>query len=232
MILFYKYLAYPSYGRKKNRNRLQHASHIRTILEDLEPKGTGIDVLAEDEGYVVWTQWVDRNMGLKSSGTINAYLSTYKTFLAFLTLDRVRPRNVPALAEEVTKILRNTKNKLKGWCRTVDLEACPLRNQRLLDECNTRLTIEDVEKFKASRTVAKARKTFQKAASSMPLTRDEICEAHDLLICLITIKTGTRPGALENVRLQHYRNMRCDPVKKDPLFSYLSTSELWMDLLC
>ena len=79
------------------------------------------------------------------------------------------------------------------------------------------LTIEDVEKFKASRTVATARKTFQKAASSMPLTRDEICEARDLLICLITIKTGTRPDALENVRLQHYRNMHCDPVKKDPV---------------
>ena len=126
LILFYEYLAYPDCGRKKNRNRLQHASHIKTILEDLEPKGTGIDVLVEDEGYVVWTQWVDQNMGLKSSGTINAYLSTYETFLAFLTLDRVRPRNVPALAEEVTKILRNTKNKLKGWCRTVDLEACPL----------------------------------------------------------------------------------------------------------
>ena len=51
----------------------------------------------------------------------------------------------------------------------------------------------------------------------MPLTRDEICEARDLLICLITIKTGTRPDALENVRLQHYRNMHCDPVKKDPV---------------
>ena len=127
LILFYEYLAYPDCGRKKNRNRLQHASHIRTILEDLEPRGTGIDVLAEDEGYVVWTQWVDRNIGLKSSGTINAYLGTYETFLAFVTLDRVRQGTVPALAEEVTKILRNTKNRLRGWRKTVDLEARPLR---------------------------------------------------------------------------------------------------------
>ena len=93
----------------------------------------------------------------------------------------------------------------------------PLQNQRLLDECDTRLNLEDVEKFKASRTVATARKTFQKATSSMPLTRDGICEVRNLLICLITIKTGTRPGALENVRLQHYRNMHCDPVNKDPV---------------
>ena len=61
LILFYEYLAYPDCGRKKNRNRPQHVSHIRTILEDLEPKGTSIDALAEDEGYVVSIEtWVLR----------------------------------------------------------------------------------------------------------------------------------------------------------------------------
>ena len=63
--------------------------------------------------------------------------------------------------------------------------------------------------------MASTRKTFQKAASSLPLTRDEICETCDLLICLTNIKTGTRPGALENIRLRHYRNMRRDPVNED-----------------
>ena len=92
-------------------------------------------------------------MGPKTSGTINAYLGTFEMFLAFVTIDRIRPGTVPKLAEEVTKILRNTKERLKGWCRKVDLEIRPWRNQRLLYECDTRLTIDDVEKFKASRPV-------------------------------------------------------------------------------
>ena len=71
----------------------------------------------------MWTQWVDCKIGVKSSGTINAYLGTYETFLSFVTLDCVHPGTVPALTEDVIKILRNTKNKLKGWRRTVDLEA-------------------------------------------------------------------------------------------------------------
>jgi len=217
LIGFYNYLHYPDCGRKKNRNRLQHASHIKTILEDLDSGGSGIDILAEEEGYIVWTQWVDRNMGPKTSGTINAYLETLEMFLAFVTLDRIRPGTVPTLAEDVTKILRNTKERLKGWRRTVDLEMRPRRNQRLLDECDTRLTIDDVEKFKGSRPVVSARKTFQKASDGLPLTKDEICEARDLLICLITIKTGTRPGALENTQLQHYKTMRRDPVNGDPV---------------
>lgn len=146
-------------------------------------------------------------MGPKTSGTINAYLGTFEMFLAFVTIDRIRPGTVPTLAEDVAKILHNTKEKLKGWRRTVDLEMRPQRNQRLLDECDTCLTIDDVEKFKGSRPVVSARKTFQKAADGIPLTKDEICEARDLLICLITIKTGTRPGALENTQLQHYKTM-------------------------
>lgn len=217
LIGFYNYLHYPDCGRKKNRNRLQHASHIKTILEDLDPGGNGIDILAEEEGYIVWTQWVDRNMGPKTSRTINAYLGTFEMFLAFVTIDRIRPGTVPTLAEDVAEILHNTKERLKGWRRTVDLEMRPQRNQRLLAECDTCLTIDDVEKFKGSRPVVSARKTFQKAADGIPLTKDEICEARDLLICLITIKTGTRPGALENTQLQHYKTMRRDPVNGDPV---------------
>ena len=49
------------------------------------------------------------------------------------------------------------------------------------------------------------------------MTKDEICEARDLLICLITIETGTRPGAPENTQLQHYKTMRRDPVNGDPV---------------
>ena len=217
LVAFYEYLNYPDCGRKKSTNRLQHASHIKTILEDLEPGGTGINILAEEEGYVVWTQWVDRNMGAKSSGTINSYLGTLEKFLTFVTVDRVRQGTLPTLAEDVTKILRNTKEKLKGWRRTVDLEMRPVRNKRLLDECDMRLTIEDVQKFHSSKPVVSARKTFQKAADDMPLTKDEICEARDLLIWLFTVKTGTRPGALENTQMQHYNTMRRDPVNGDPV---------------
>lgn len=93
----------------------------------------------------------------------------------------------------------------------------PRRNQRLLGECDTHLTIDGVEKFKGSRPVVSARKTFQKAADSIRLTKDEICEVRDILICLITIKASTRPGALENTQLQHYKTMGRDPVNGDPV---------------
>ena len=83
---------------------------------------------------MVWTQWVDRNMGPKTSRTINAYLVTFEKFLAFLTIDHIRSGTLPTLTEDVTKVLHNTRERLKGWRRTVDLEMKLQRNQRMLDE--------------------------------------------------------------------------------------------------
>lgn len=53
LVLFFKWLNTSDAGCKKNRNRLQHASHIRTMLEDLEPGGEGINILSADKGQIV-----------------------------------------------------------------------------------------------------------------------------------------------------------------------------------
>ena len=121
LIGFSNYLHYPDCRRKKKRNRLQHAGNIKTILQELEPSCTGMDTLVEEEGYIVWTQWVDCNMGPRSFCTINAYLGTFEKFLVFVTADTVRPGILPMLSEDVKKILRKTKARLKGWRRTVHL---------------------------------------------------------------------------------------------------------------
>ena len=76
-------------------------------------------------------------MGPKTSGTINAYLGTFEMLLAFVTIDHISHGTVPMLAEDETKIMCNTKKRLKGWSQAVDLDVQPRRNQRLFDKCDT-----------------------------------------------------------------------------------------------
>ena len=81
LVLFYWWLNTADAGRKEDRKRLHHASHIRLMLEDLQledlqPGGDGIDVLSADEGQIVWTDWVDVKLLSLKSGTINGYLGT------------------------------------------------------------------------------------------------------------------------------------------------------------
>ena len=81
LVGFYRYLNSPDCGRKRNKNRLQHAAQAKKILQDLDAGGRVINILSQDEGYVVWTDWVDPKMEELSSGTIPSYLYTYEMFL-------------------------------------------------------------------------------------------------------------------------------------------------------
>ena len=88
LIAFYNHLNLPD-DERKARNRLQHAAHIKTILEDLDPHSSDLEVLSRDEGYIVWTDWVDLKMNILKTGSINAHLGMYKKFPTFVVEERV-----------------------------------------------------------------------------------------------------------------------------------------------
>ena len=178
------------------------------MLEDLEPQGRDLDILSKDEGYIVWTDWADPKMDVYSSGTIRSYLGTFELFLHFVTMERVRSGLVPAVHNDIMRIFRNTIPKLKGWRKTIDLEMRPQKSQKRLDECDNRLTTKDVNDFKQSKVVQHAKEIIARAADGEKLTMYDICEAKDYIIAILTIKTGIRPGALENTLLKHYKSRR------------------------
>ena len=133
---------------------------MRTILEELDPLGKDIRVLSEDEGYIVWTEFVDPKMEVLKGGTIRSYLGSYELFLTFVTAERVQGGQVPLLDEDTLRIFRNTLPRLKGWRKTIDLEKKPQRTEDILQECDTRLTTEDVKTFHNCSLVEKTKASF------------------------------------------------------------------------
>ena len=101
--------------------------------------------------------------------------------------------------------------KLKSWRRTVDIDLRPQRTQYILDECDNRLTIDDVENFFHTKQVREAKVILESATESQFLSERHLTDARDYLITLITFKTGMRPGALENCRMCYYQSMSKDP---------------------
>ena len=148
-----------------------------------------------------------------SSGTIRSYMGTHKMFLNYVTMERVRPGQVPDLPDDVRLILRATISKLKGWRKTVDLEMRPQRNRKRLDECDYRLTTQDVDTFRSSSVMVNACRLLE-SAGQRNFTMPELCLIRDMLITELTIQTGTRPGALANANLQDYRTMQEEPLSK------------------
>lgn len=207
---FYRYLNIPDCGRKRNKNRRQQARQVRRILEGLDTGGGDINILSDNEGYIIWTDWADPKMEELSSGTIRSYLRTYQMFLNYVTMERVSSGQVPDLPSNVLLILRATIPKLKGWRKTVDLEMRPQRNQKRLDECDYRLTTQDVDSFRLSGVMQNASLLLERS-KHQTLSIQELCLVRDMIIAELTIQTGTRPGALAFAELQHFQTMRANP---------------------
>ena len=151
------------------------------------------------------------------SGTIRSYLGSYQLFLNFVTMERVQKGIVPEVEADVLRIFRNVSRRLKGWRKTVDLDTRPQRTERLLDECFKGLKNDDVDAFLQSKPMQDCKEVFTKAQDGSDITTLEMCKVRDYLICLTTIKTGTRPGALETVTLQHYNTMKRDDETDKPV---------------
>lgn len=164
LLPFYQYLPLPDCERKRSKNRLQHASHIRTIIEYLDPKGNDIKILAADEGYTVWTDFVDPKMDVLKGVTIHSYLGSCETFLQFATTERAQKGLVPELDEDSLRIFRNLIPRLNGWRHTVLVEKNIERTSDILHECDTHLTNEDAEQFLQSDLLANSKDIFKKAA--------------------------------------------------------------------
>ena len=191
---FYRYLNTPNCGRKRAKDRLQHATQARQILEDLEPNGTDLTILSQDEGYVVWTDWVVPRMEDLSSGTIRSYLGTYGWFLTYVTMDRVRPGQVPDRPHYVLLILRATLLKLKGWRKTVDIEMRPQRSDKRLRECHTELTNDDVKAFTLLKVVLEAEECLETARGGHALTATQQCLVRKFLIPTSVVFPGQQPS--------------------------------------
>lgn len=166
--------------------------------------------MSEDEGYIVWTDLVDAKMEDLSSGTIRSYLGTYQMFLNYVTMERVRVGQVPDLLSDVLLILRATIPKLKGWRKTVHLEMRPQRNQKCLDECDYRLTTQDVDLSQLSGVMQNASLMLE-PSKHQTLLMQELCLVCNMIIAELTIQTSTCRGALAFAELQHFHTMRVDP---------------------
>ena len=110
-------------------------------------------------------------------------------------------------------ILRATMSKLKGWRKTVDLEMRPQRNRKCLNECDYRLTTQDVDALRLPSLMVNACHLLEEA-HQRNFTMPELCLIRDMLITDLTIQTGTRPGALANANMQDFQTMREVPVAK------------------
>lgn len=215
---FYSHLGSVDEGQKSDKERLQHASQVRTILEDIDPRGKDIEKIAADEGKAVWNLWVVRRLGDENSLkalTLVSYLGSLKKFLNFVIQSQKRPtERIPRVKKDTVAICEQIIEKLKGWRSTIMKGSAVERNEHYLKECDERLTREDFQAFFRSPVITEAESLFDSTTSrcySIP----QFSRARDYLITRLAVSCGTRPGPLEAATLEHFESARRDSTFSD-----------------
>ena len=183
---------------------------MRNLLEDLDPKGKTIEILAEDDGDVVWTKWVEPSLEKadKAPGTLISYLTSLQKFYRFLTSRKHMLKSMPALDPSHEKTYGQVLTALKGWRANINSRTQDRQAERYLDECDDILTEEEVNKLKISEPYINGLRAFALARKGALLSAQQFSEARDLLIVRLTLATGTRPGPLENMTLKQYERAK------------------------
>ena len=216
LVYYYRYLFTPDAGFHQDKNRLQHASQVKTILFETDPTGDDIAFLAEEEGNRVWVDWVVPNINKKAAGTLKSYLTSLQKFLEYVTKKGTRSY-LPPLEDETKNTLFDVAVSLKGWRRYITKETASEKWEKYLNECDTLLTNKEVEDIITSKPALEGRKALMVADTAEDpddLSVAQYCAARDFLVTTLTRTVGTRPGPLENATLHMFKKAQWDDKKR------------------
>ena len=171
LVLFFDYLSRPSAGDKKTSIRIQHVSQMRKILEAIDAEGDDITCLVQNEGDIVWSEWVKQHMeaGTKKPGTLISYLTSYEKFLSLVTHQRFN-KSAPPLHPDYYDTLANVLKDLKGWRSVVDSKSYAVKNKRVVDETEGLLTLDELDSIKASSAYNQAVRLVLQAGNGRELS--------------------------------------------------------------
>ena len=207
---FFGYLALPDAGYKKEAQRLQHASQVKLLLEALEPNQDDLECIGADNGDAMWLRWVDRHLKVKSKapGTLISYLCSLEMFLKYLTGRKYDPKKMPRLSPDLKDTFRSLIPALRGRRACVDSYTQDYQLRNYIAECDSLITTEEINKLKSSKPYLEGANLIHMAERGSKLTLRQFTLVRDYLLCRLTLATGTRPGALNNVLVSDYDTSR------------------------
>ena len=91
---------------------LQHACQVKTLLQNLDPAGDDIAIIAQEDGCKVWLDWVMPNLAKLAGGTLKSFINSLQMFIQFVVNRRPRP-GFPTLTPEVQEVFQEVLARKK-----------------------------------------------------------------------------------------------------------------------
>ena len=195
---FYNYLGY-----KKQAQTLQHTSQAKLLLEALAPKEDDLECLGADNGDAVWKRWVNQHLRAKSkaAGTLISYLTSLQMSLTYLTRQKYDPKSMPPLSPDLKVIFAQLTPALTAC---IDSFSQASQFRKYISECNTLITNNKIQTLHSSKPYVEGAVITQEADKGTQFNLRQFTLSREYLLSRLTMVTGTRPGALNNVLVSEY----------------------------
>ena len=183
---------------------------MRLLLEAMAPEEDDLECLGEDNGDSVWLRWVEKHLqdNTKAPGTLASYLTSMQMFLTFGSYFRPVTKSMPPLFPTLKQTFLDTIPALRGWRACVDSFTQDSQLRTYIAECDSLITIQELKKLRTSKPFVEGAAVMKKAEKGGNLSLREFTLARYHLLCRLTLATGTRPSALNNVLLSDYETSR------------------------
>ena len=197
-------------GYQKETQHLQHASQIKILLNTLAAKEDDLECLGAEKGHAVLVRWVDPHLQNKSKapGTLTSYRTSLQMFLTYLTGRKHHLRSMPPLSPFLKDIFLQMIPTLMGWRACIDSFSQDSQLRKYIAECDALITNEDIRNLTRSKPYLEGASIIELAETSATISKRQFTLVRDYLLCRLTLATGTRPGALNNVLLSDYETSR------------------------
>ena len=154
--------------------------------------------------------WVDQHLKAKSKapGTLISYLCSLEMFLTYLTGRKYDPKQMPRLSPDLKDTFRSLIPALRGWRACVDSYTQDSQLRNYIAECDSLITTEEINNLRSSKPYLEGSNLIHMAECVTKLTLRQFTLVSDYLLFCLTLATGTRPGALNNVLVSDYETSR------------------------
>ena len=155
-------------------------------------------------------RWVDQHLKAKSKapGSLILYLCSLEMFLIYLTGRKYDPKQMPRLSPDLKDTFRSLIPALRGWRACVDSYTQDSQLRNYIAECDSLITPEEINNLRSSKPYLEGANLIHMAERGTKLTLRQFTLVRDYLLCRLTLTTGTRPGAFNDVLVSDYETSR------------------------
>lgn len=198
---FFRYLLHVEGGCHSEEQALIQTRHVNMLLDGIDPEGDDLNCLVRNDGLDIWDKFLGPKLSSKelTGNTLKVYIRSLELFANFVSKRLFYNKNLQSDTDR--EAIVGLRNRLLDYRATIHRRMANQTTTRKVNDCLTKIKPEDIRTFERSELSKTAIKLLGEGINFWPLTKNEFTTVRDYLLVTALYENGSRPGPLENAKL-------------------------------